>query len=144
MMHDMCIAVPNCFGIAIGGIQVHLILKFADTGLWNRGPKAELLGSVHQDPERTGAEPVGEYEASLYKRTKVGTLLAVAHARFLVESYVHFASATLVEVCQWIAESRRRGAGRPAGWPCRWHCGRCTKRPFYKSGTEMSERDGLL
>merc|ERR1719220_461261 len=31
LMNDMCIAIPNSFSIVIGGLQVHLIVKFAET-----------------------------------------------------------------------------------------------------------------
>merc|ERR1719343_1280542 len=37
LMGDICIALPNCFGVVIGGIQVHLILKYSDVGMWKMG-----------------------------------------------------------------------------------------------------------
>lgn len=146
MMHDICIAVPNCFGIAIGSIQIHLILKFAETGLWTGGLKPNSSTSLVrglEDPERTGTESPGDYEASLYKQSKICVLLAAAHTRFVLECYMHFASTTLTEACQWLVELQMPRCGEGGKGSYRWACGRCGRRAG-EPGMEMSEREGLL
>lgn len=118
LMHDMCIVLPNCFGIVIGGIQVHLILRFSEESLWKSqaGDTWPLLkrpscgdGIGNQRPSSASG-----YEASVYKRIKIFVLLSVAHARFVAENYAAFAMSTVLEVCTWMLETC---AKRKGGWP---------------------------
>lgn len=130
ILNDMCIALPNCFGIVIGGLQVHLILKFTETGLWKSNDPASStsahlrhLGAADSCSETARVE--GGYEASVYTRVKIFVLLSVAHARFVVENYAAFAVNTLMEVWRWASELELQGKDK-----CRWHCGRhgCGKK----------------
>merc|ERR1712048_60546 len=118
LMNDMCITLPNRFGIVIGGLQVHLIVKFTEAGLWNKSgtdDTASLLRNLEGGSEKACER--GEYEASVYKRAKVFVLLAVAHVRFVLENYAHFATSTLGEVLSYASESQLlRGEGTCHCW----------------------------
>mmetsp|Transcript_23272 Transcript_23272/g.72479 ORF Transcript_23272/g.72479 Transcript_23272/m.72479 type:complete len:400 (+) Transcript_23272:49-1248(+) len=114
LMGDMCIAVPNCFGLVIGGLQVHLIVKFAETSLWRKdcGPQPDdtcaLLRKLGTPPQKvagaTQAASGHGYEASVYMRVKILVLVVMAHAHFVAMHYAGFAAETLGEVCACFSE----------------------------------------
>uniref|UniRef100_A0A7S1LKR7 Sugar transporter SWEET1 n=1 Tax=Alexandrium catenella TaxID=2925 RepID=A0A7S1LKR7_ALECA len=132
LMGDMCIAVPNCFGLVIGGLQVHLIVKFAETSPWRVETsnqqdgdtcallqKFEKFGGAPKKP--AGAAQAGMengYEASVYLRLKIIVLMFMAHAHFVAVHYAGFAADTIREVCACLSELL---AGPPKNcFRCRW------------------------
>jgi len=151
LMGDMCIAVPNCFGIVIGGLQVHLIVKFAETSLWRRkecGTQQEddmctPLRKLGSTPEKVaGAAQAGAghgYEASVYMRLKILVLMVTAHAHFVAMHYAGFAADTFREVCVCVSEL----LAAPPKNCCRWRCQRRSHCSDAVNG-ELGESLGLI
>jgi uncharacterized protein with PQ loop repeat len=133
IMHDASITFSNCFALAIGSVQLHLILKFSEITMWN-GKAASGSAAFLKDQEQTSlfadkSQQWLGYEASVYKRGKIFMLLTMANLQFMFLNYVNFAMVTLAETAEWLAEVRARpcSLGRPCGRGASWFLGGCKK-----------------